>query len=92
MAGSLFSNGPILLWGDIHGVHCSLVLGATGPPFQISVLNGLTVLKRETFEHHTDAGAFAIGQYMAYRADPFGWESAPIGTSGDDDPGGPFAA
>lgn len=62
MSVSPFSNAPILLWGSLDSLHCTLRRCAFGPPFEISILSGGHRIKRLAFEHHQAASDFAIAE------------------------------
>jgi hypothetical protein len=70
MSNSPFSNAPVLLWGSLNDLHCSLTRCTDGPPFEISVFSGAHRIKRLAFEHDEDASDFAIAEMKASEDTP----------------------
>lgn len=52
----------VLLWATPDGMRCIFVRRSAGPPFEITILCGDSVVTQEAFEHDEDAAAFAIAK------------------------------
>ena len=65
MSVSPFNNVPLLLWGSVGSLHCSLRHCSDGPPFEITVFSGAHRIKLAVFEHDQEASDFAIAEMKA---------------------------